>query len=47
MYEKLIFKNTDESPGTTETKNNKTTEEESSEITFRVSPFSFFQTNTL
>lgn len=47
MYEKLIFKNTNEKIITTDTKNEKNTKEYSSEISFRVSPFSFFQTNTL
>lgn len=47
MYEKLIFGNTKENTVHTEGENNKNTEENLSEITFRVSPFSFFQTNTL
>ena len=47
IYEKLIFENTKENPVYIEWKNNKNTEKNLSEITFRVSPFSFFQTNTL
>ena len=47
MYEKLIFGNTGENPVHTEWENKENTEKNLSEITFRVSPFSFFQTNTL
>lgn len=47
IYEKLIFKNTTKNPLTTGDENLPTTAESESEISFRVSPFSFFQTNTL
>lgn len=47
IYEKLIFGNETEKAVHTDSKNNKTNKESLTEISFRVSPFSFFQTNTL
>ncbi len=47
IYEKLIFKNTSETTGTTDSKIHQNNSKTSTEISFRVSPFSFFQTNTL
>jgi hypothetical protein len=39
IYEKLVFNN--------QAENEEKAEENTSEVSFRVSPFSFFQTNTL
>jgi len=47
IFEKLIFKNTTKNPLPTDSENHQEAPESSSEISFRVSPFSFFQTNTL
>ncbi len=47
IYEKLIFKNTSKNPLPTDDENSQESPETSSEISFRISPFSFFQTNTL
>lgn len=47
IYEKLIFKTTPKTLGTTVDENQEKSKETSQEISFRVSPFSFFQTNTL
>lgn len=47
IYEKLIFGNGDENKLSTVDKNHLKSSEKSPEISFRVSPFSFFQTNTL
>jgi len=47
IYEKLIFKKEDETAGSTVDKNTERDNETNTEISFRVSPFSFFQTNTL
>lgn len=47
IYEKLIFKTTPKTLGTTVDENQEKPKEISQEISFRVSPFSFFQTNTL
>ena len=47
IYEKLLFKKWQETLGETITDTKKTAIENVYEISFRVSPFSFFQTNTL
>ena len=47
IYEKLIFGNSAETAVHTDSKNNKNNKESLTEISFRVSPSSFFQTNTL
>lgn len=47
IYEKLIFKHTPKNAVPTDSENHQETSESSCEISFRVSPFSFFQTNTL
>ena len=47
IYEKLIFKKWPENIGETIDDTNKTDTKDVHEISFRVSPFSFFQTNTL
>lgn len=47
IYEKLIFENTQKTVGDTIGDIPQNTSNGSSEISFRVSPFSFFQTNTL
>lgn len=47
IYEKLFFFSRSKTPLTTDTENTETPEQNLSEISFRISPFSFFQTNTL
>lgn len=47
IYEKLMFKNSYEIVGETVVYENKTTTKDLHEVSFRISPFSFFQTNTL
>lgn len=47
IYEKLIFKKEDETLGSTVDKKAQNDDKTITEISFRVSPFSFFQTNTL
>lgn len=47
IFEKLIFKNTSKNPLPIDNENHQEASWSSSEISFRVSPFSFFQTNTL
>lgn len=47
IYEQLIFKDTEKTSGETVSDTSNSPSSESSEISFRISPFSFFQTNTL